>query len=58
LGVTRLALASALESNASILFMDGMRSLPEIELILVKTECAVIALLVPRQLHLEIIVSR
>ncbi len=58
LGVTRLALSSALESGAEILFMEGMRSLPEIELIRAEAECAVIAFLAPRQLRLERIISR
>lgn len=58
LGVTRLALASALESGAEILFMEGMRSLPEIELIRAEAECAVIGFLAPRQLRLERIISR
>jgi dephospho-CoA kinase len=58
LGVTRLALASAVESGAEILFMEGMRSQPEIELIKREAECSVIAFLAPRQLRLERIISR
>lgn len=58
LGVTRLALASAVESGADILFMEGMRSLPEIELIRAKADCTVIAFLAPRQLRLQRIISR
>jgi dephospho-CoA kinase len=58
LGVTRLALALAMESASDILFMEGMRSQPEIELIRAKTECAVIAFLAPRQLRLQRIISR
>ncbi|MEN6622216.1 MAG: AAA family ATPase [Smithella sp.] len=58
LGVTRMALASAVESGAEILFMEGMRSLPEIELIRKEADCAVIAFLAPRQLRLQRIISR
>lgn len=58
LGVTRLALAAAIESAAEILFMEGMRSQPEIELIRSKYECVVIAFLAPKQLRLQRIISR
>lgn len=58
LGVTRLALAIAMESPADILFMEGMRSQPEIELIRANAACAVIAFLAPRQLRLQRIISR
>ena len=60
LGVTRLAMAMAMamESPADILFMEGMRSQPEIELIRANAECAVIAFLAPRQLRLQRIISR
>lgn len=58
LGVTRLALAAAMESASDILFMEGMRSQPEIELIRLKSECVVIAFLAPRQSRLQRIISR
>jgi dephospho-CoA kinase len=58
MGVTRLALATALTSGADILFMEGMRSQPEIELIRSKCQCVVIAFLAPRRLRLKRIVSR
>lgn len=58
LGVTRLALAMALESPADFLFLEGMRSQPEIELIREKADCIVIAFLAPRQLRLQRIVAR
>lgn len=58
MGVTRLALAAAMESAADILFMEGMRSQPEIELIRTGAECVVIAFLAPRQLRLQRIISR
>lgn len=58
LGVTRLALAMAMESSADFLFMEGMRSQPEIDLIREKADCFVIAFLAPRQLRLQRIVAR
>lgn len=58
LGVTRLALASAMEGGAEVIFMEGMRSQPEIELIRKAAECAVIAFLAPRRLRLQRIISR
>jgi len=58
LGVTQLALALAMESASDILFMEGMRSQPEIELIRASAECVVIAFLAPRQLRLQRIISR
>jgi dephospho-CoA kinase len=58
LGVTRLALAMAMESGADILFMEGMRSQSEIEFIRTRAECVVIAFLAPRQLRLRRIISR
>ncbi len=58
MGVTRLALSSALKSGAEVLFLEGMRSQPEIELIRAECACAVIAFLAPRRLRLERIISR
>ncbi|MGV8058139.1 MAG: AAA family ATPase [Smithellaceae bacterium] len=58
LGVTRLALAAAIASGADILFMEGMRSQPEIDLIRSGAECVVIAFLAPRKLRLQRIISR
>jgi len=58
LGVTRRVLAAALASDRDIVFMEGMRSWPEIELIRRETGCVVIAFLAPRRLRLERIISR
>jgi len=58
IGVTRLALQSALESGADLAFMEGMRSQPEIELIQKASSCSVIAFLAPRALRLERMISR
>jgi dephospho-CoA kinase len=58
LGVTRHALAAALETGQEMVFMEGMRSWQEIELIREKTPCTVIAFLAPRWMRLERITSR
>jgi dephospho-CoA kinase len=58
LGVTRHVLATALETHRDAVFMEGMRSWPEIELIRKNTTCIVIAFLAPRQVRLERIISR
>lgn len=58
LGVTRHVLAAALQSGRDTVFMEGMRSWPEIELIRRETSCVVIAFLAPRSLRLERIISR
>jgi dephospho-CoA kinase len=58
LGVTRCVLAAAQESNAQTVFLEGMRSWPEIELIRKEMDCTVIAFLAPRRLRLERIISR
>ena len=49
MGVTRKALQTAIETGEKIVFLEGMRSWPEIELIQQKTDCTVIAFLAPRQ---------
>jgi dephospho-CoA kinase len=58
LGVTRLALISALHTNKPVVFMEGMRSWPEIELIRERTASTVIAFLAPRETRLGRIISR
>jgi dephospho-CoA kinase len=58
MGVTRGALASALETGASAVFLEGMRSVPEIDLIRQEAAAIVIAFLAPRGTRLERIVSR
>lgn len=58
LGVTRHVLSAALQSGREIVFMEGMRSWPEIELIRRETVCVVIAFLAPRALRLQRIISR
>ena len=58
MGVTRIALATALASNSNIVFLEGMRSWPEVELIREQTFCNVIAFIAPRELRHQRIVSR
>jgi dephospho-CoA kinase len=58
LGVTRHVLAAALKSGRESVFMEGMRSWPEIELVRRETACVVVAFLAPRDLRLRRIISR
>lgn len=58
LGVTRHVLAAALQSGRDTVFMEGMRSWPEIELVRRETSCVVIAFLAPRSLRLQRIIAR
>jgi dephospho-CoA kinase len=58
LGVTRHALAAAMETKGKTAFMEGMRSWPEIELIRGQTNCIVIAFVASRKLRMDRIVSR
>jgi dephospho-CoA kinase len=58
MGVTRKALATALEQQSEVVFLEGMRSWPEIELIRKQAEAVVVAFLAPRPLRKQRIVSR
>jgi dephospho-CoA kinase len=58
MGVSRLALAQALNSGNELVFMEGMRSWPEIELIRRKAEGILVAFVAPRQVRLERIAFR
>ena len=58
LGVTRLALSAALGSRRPVVFLEGMRSWPEIELIREDAEAVVVAFLAPREVRLRRILSR
>jgi dephospho-CoA kinase len=58
MGVTRLALETALQEEGPVVFLEGMRSWPEIELIRQCAECFVVAFLAPRPLRLERIAAR
>jgi len=58
LGVTRLALAAALGARGPAVFLEGMRSWPEIEMIRKNAEAVVVAFLAPREVRLRRILSR
>lgn len=58
MGVTRITLATALACSGDIVFLEGMRSWPEIELIRAQTAFCVIAFLAPRELRRQRVVSR
>ncbi len=58
LGVTHLALEEAAGSGRSLVFMEGMRSWPEIELVRKKAEAILVAFLAPKKIRLERIAAR
>jgi len=58
MGDTRLVLAHAIESKNDIVFMEGMSSWTEVELIRERVRLVVIAFIAPRKLRLERIMSR
>ncbi len=57
-GVTRLAIEEALKQKADVVFLEGIRSWPEIELIRSQATCMLIAVLAPRDLRLNRVTSR
>lgn len=58
LGVTRLVIEEALKQNTDVVFLEGIRSWPEIELIRSKTSCMLVAVLAPRDTRLNRVKSR
>jgi len=58
LGVTRLALMTAVDSGEPVVFMEGIRSEQEIELIGAQSETVVVAFLAPRSQRRERVLSR
>jgi len=58
LGVTRLALAKAADSVGTLVFMEGMRSWPEIELVRQKAEATLVAFIAPKKIRLERVAAR
>jgi dephospho-CoA kinase len=58
MGVTRLALAAALQSGKAAVFLEGMRSWPEIELIRQKAEGILVAFVAPRGTRLGRVAAR
>lgn len=58
MGVTRLALETALHAGAPVVMLEGMRSWPEIELIREQATAVVIAFLAPLAIRRERIIAR
>ena len=58
LGVTRLALSTAVASGSAVVFMEGIRSKQEIDLIGVQAEPVVVAFLAPRSIRKARVLSR
>ncbi len=58
MGVTRRALETALSQKADVVFLEGMRSMPEIELIRKGASAVIVAFLAPRDLRRERVMSR
>lgn len=51
LGLTKMALTAASDTKADMIFLEGMRSWPEIELIRNIAGCFVIAIIAPREIR-------
>jgi len=58
MGVTREVLQVATETGKEMVFLEGMRSWPEIEMIRQGADCTVIAFLAPRQTRRSRLLSR
>ncbi|MGV8073106.1 MAG: AAA family ATPase [Syntrophobacteraceae bacterium] len=58
MGVTRKVLETAIKTGREVVFLEGMRSWPEIELLRREADCTIIAFLAPRQTRLSRILSR
>lgn len=58
LGVTRMALVEALRQEADVVFLEGIRSWQEIELIRSKKNCTLVAVVAPRNLRLSRVKQR
>lgn len=58
MGVTRKVLQVATKTGKEMVFLEGMRSWPEIELIRQDADCTVIAFLAPRQTRRSRVLSR
>ena len=58
LGVTKMAVEKALKQTSEVVFLEGIRSWPEVELIRSKTSCTLVAVVSPRAVRLERIMYR
>ncbi len=53
LGVARITVSEVIKSNARIVFLEGLRSWPEVEFIKSKANCVVIAIVASRSARLD-----
>ncbi len=58
LGVTRLAIEEAMKQTAQLVFLEGIRSWQEVELIRSKIPCTLVSVVAPRRMRLQRIVAR
>jgi dephospho-CoA kinase len=58
IGVTQIVLSVALDKNADLVFLEGMRSWKEIELIKNNSECLILAIIAPRAIRLARVQQR
>jgi len=58
LGVTRMAVAEVLQQKADIVFLEGIRSWQEVELIRNRKDCALVAVIAPWRLRLDRVMQR
>jgi dephospho-CoA kinase len=58
LGVTRMAVGEALKTKADVIFLEGIRSWPEVEWIRSQVDCTLVAVLAPRQTRLKRVKQR
>ena len=58
LGVTRMAVARVLEQKSKIVFLEGIRSWPEIEMIRSKLPATLVAVVAPREARRERVQKR
>ena len=58
LGVTRIVVNEEIKRNAPVVFLEGLRSWPEIEFIKSKANCVVIAIVAPRPVRLTRVEQR
>jgi len=58
LGVTRMAVAEALKTKSDVVFLEGIRSWPEVEWVRSQADCNVVAVVAPRKARLERVKKR
>jgi len=57
-GVTRKVLQAAVDTGKEVIFLEGMRSWPEVDLIRREADCTIIAFLAPRPIRRQRVLSR